>query len=73
MKFLDKPDISLLRNAFTPGSFIPKWTILDLIVLASLVLVYDAKRPVWRCIARYMGSANQLLQCAVRLSIWWRW
>ena len=26
-----------------------------------------------QCIARYMGSANQLLQCAVRLSIWWRW
>ena len=26
-----------------------------------------------RCIARYIGSANQLLQCAVRLSIWWRW
>jgi hypothetical protein len=37
------------------------------------LLVYGAKRPVRQCIARYMGSANQLLQCAVRLSIWWRW
>lgn len=37
MKFLDKPAISLLRNALTPGSFIPEWTILNLIALASLV------------------------------------
>jgi hypothetical protein len=50
---------------------IPKWTILELTVFA--LLVYDAKRSVRQYIARYMGSANQLLQCAVRLSIWWRW
>jgi len=56
---------------FTPGSFLSKWTILDLVVFA--LPVYDARRPVRQCIARYMGSANQLLQCAVRLSIWWRW
>jgi len=53
MKFLDKPDISHLRNAFTSGSFIPKWTILELIALA--LLVYDAKRPVRQCIARLYG------------------
>jgi len=38
MKFLDKPDVSLLRNAFTPGSFIPKWTILDLVVFCLYIM-----------------------------------
>ena len=35
-KFLYQCDISLLLNAFTVGFIIPKWTILDLIVLALL-------------------------------------